>query len=153
MATEIFNICDEIGILDRVIKDKPKTMKIHMITDQELNAVELKKWKLVLRFLILKAKFYLSSDIRDKTRKNDLTVVEFFEQFMPKDSPFIVNMIDPFLSGIWAGKISELSAKSTLHVMLTFLKDPRVSSFPKSKPRSKRVRRYIRNLKGASSFV
>ena len=37
--------------------------------------------------------------------------------------------------------------------MLTFLRDERVSVFPKSQPRSNRVKRYQKYLKGSSAFV
>jgi protoporphyrinogen/coproporphyrinogen III oxidase len=125
MAVEILNICDELNILDRVIKDNPKAMKIRIISDENLATSELKKWKLVVKFLTIKLKYHLSPKIKQNVKENDLTVTEFFEQFVGKDSKFVNGAIDPFLSGIWAGKISELSVKSTLHVMLTFLKDPR----------------------------
>ena len=46
MAVEIFNVLDEISLLDRVVKDNPKAMKIHMIEDENLNTTELKKIKL-----------------------------------------------------------------------------------------------------------
>ncbi|CAI2360720.1 unnamed protein product [Moneuplotes crassus] len=148
MAVEILNVLDELKILDRVIKDKPRTMKINIVQDETLKTAQLKKWKLVWKFLQIKLKYSLDKNIQKNTHENDLTVKEFMKQFTKEDDKFVTHSIDPFLSGIWAGKISELSAKSALHVMMTFLADDRISSFPKAKPRSKRVKRYQRYLKG-----
>lgn len=153
MAVEILNICDEIEIIDRVIKDNPKSMKINLIKNNELHTRKLYKSILILRFLMIKLKYKLSTKIQRNTKENDLTVSQFFEQFMSPDHRFINEEIDPFLSGIWAGKISELSAKSSLNLMLTFLKDPRISTFPTPKPQSKRVKRYLNYLKGSTAFA
>ena len=105
MAIEILNICDEIELIDRVIKDNPKTMKIYLIKDKDLNTRLLQRWKLIIKFLMIKAKFKLSTNIKQNTLENDLTVNEFFQQFVSSESKFLSEEIDPFLSGIWAGKI------------------------------------------------
>ena len=64
MAVEILNICDELNILDRVIKDNPKAMKIRIISDENLTTKELKKWKLAVKFLTVKLKYHLNSKIK-----------------------------------------------------------------------------------------
>lgn len=111
-------------------------MKINIIKDEDCNTFELKKWRLVLKFLTIKMKYYLSSDIQSKVKQNDMSVREFLELFVNKDDHFLNNNIDPFLSGIWAGKIEKLSAKSSLSAMMTFLKNDKISQFPKSNPNS-----------------
>lgn len=107
IAVEILNMLDELMMIDRIIKDNPKTMKINIVNDEQLNTTELQKWKLVIKFLWLKAKFYLSPSIRQEIKAHDLTVEEFFELFMEPNSKFVTELIDPFLSGIWAGKIGD----------------------------------------------
>ena len=90
----------------------------------------------------------MSKTIKEKVKNNDLSVKEFMQSFIKDDDKFISHAIDPFLSGIWAGDISDLSARSTLNAMMPFLKDESISYFEKSAPRSPRVKRYVRYLKG-----
>ena len=153
MTTDLLNMFDELHLLNRIIKDQPRKMKIHLIQDENLKTTTLQKWKLILKFIWFKIRYKIDKRVQKKVFENDLTVEQFFEIYMRKEHNFITKIIDPFLSGIWAGKISELSAKSTLHGMLTFLRDKRISSFTSLKPRSKRVKRYLRYLKGCNAYV
>ena len=128
-------------------------MKIHIIQDENLKATLLQKWKIILKFIWFKIIFKIDSTTLNIVMQHDPTVEQFFDIYMREESDFVRKIIDPFLSGIWAGNISELSAKSTLHGMLTSLRDKRISTFSSSQPRSKRVKRYLRYLRGWSAYV
>jgi len=61
--------------------------------------------------------------------ENDFTVHELFQRIFENETLLEKHFLDPFLSGIWAGDIKELSAKSALSGIITKLRDERISKF------------------------
>ena len=53
----------------------------------------------------------------------DMSIAEFFEMNFGKDSYELNKIIDPMMSGIFAGDVRELSVRATMGAILKFLKD------------------------------
>ena len=64
-----------------------------------------------------------------------MSIAQFFENNFGKNSYELNKMIDPMMSGIYAGDVRELSLKATMGAILKFLKDKRIKEItpvPKS---------------------
>jgi len=52
-----------------------------------------------------------------------MTIKSFFDMNFGENSYELTKMIDPMMSGIFAGDVNELSVKATMGGFLSFLKD------------------------------
>lgn len=138
---EVLNMCDEIGVLNRVCKPYPRSMKINVVGEGRLSTLKVVGFLAKLR-LKLRQNIDLSDDPSIKELLSTLTTTKNID-----------TVIDPMMSGVWAGDIGKLSAKSTLAGILPELKDSWISKFEKALPASKWVMRYKRYLWRSGSFA
>jgi protoporphyrinogen oxidase len=108
---EVLNMCDEIGVLNRVCKPYPRSMKINVVGEGRLSTLKVVGFLAKLR-LKLRQNIDLSDDPSIKELLSTLTTTKNID-----------TVIDPMMSGVWAGDIGKLSAKSTLAGILPELKD------------------------------
>ena len=64
-----------------------------------------------------------------KKLEGDYTIGELFEAVFGSNHYYANHLVDPLMSGIWAGDINKLSARSTLHVIVPEVYDSRTKKF------------------------
>jgi len=104
-------MCDNIGVLDRIITPSNNT-KVNIVGEKEFSK---------LKFVKLMGTLITNRSINKNVQ--DMTIKSFFDMNFGENSYELTKMIDPMMSGIFAGDVNELSVKATMGGFLSFLKD------------------------------
>lgn len=106
-ASEIVGLCEDLNLLP--ITANPTAHKRYLYLNQKLKALPQKPWHaLTTSVLSLFGKFRLLGEpFRSKCKADDMSVAGFFKHRLGRE--VADNLVDPFISGIYAGNVETLS--------------------------------------------
>lgn len=106
-ASEMIGLCEDLNLLP--IPANPAANKRYLYLNQKLTALPQKPWQaFTTPVLSLAGKLRaLGEPFRVKCRADDMSVAGFFKHRLGRE--VAENLVDPFISGIYAGNVETLS--------------------------------------------